>query len=76
MFLNVLNFCRVNELNKLNQIDIPDHWFYVDCKPKVIVGLTFLEIILCFNVKFPKFKYHFLEYVFKRIKFLSSQRVH
>ena len=45
MFLNVLNFCRVNELNKLNQIDIPDHWFYVDCKPKVVVGLTFLEII-------------------------------
>ena len=45
MFLNILNFCRVNELIELQQIDIADYGLYVDFNPKRMVGLSFLEVI-------------------------------
>ena len=43
LFSKILKFYRIKELFKLNQIDIPEYQYYLNCNAKRTVRLTFLE---------------------------------
>ena len=43
LFSKIWKFYRINELFKVNQINIPDYQYFLDCNAKRIIRLTFLE---------------------------------
>ena len=43
LFSKIEKFYRIKELFKVNQNDIPDYQYYLDCNAKRMVRLTVLE---------------------------------
>ena len=55
LFLKIEKFYRIKELFKVNQIDIPDYQYHLDCKTKRMAGLAFLEEKVRFSIGNPDF---------------------
>ena len=55
-FSKIEKFYRINELFKVNQINIPDYQHYLDCNAKIIIRLTFLEKKLVFHTGICEFR--------------------
>ena len=51
-FSKIVDFYRIIQLPKANQIDIADYQYYLGCNAKGMVRLTFLEKSSYFNRNF------------------------
>ena len=61
LFSKIEKFYRIKELFKVNQIDIPDHQYYLGCNAKRMVRVTFLEKSLYFNRKSRLFRLFYFQ---------------
>ena len=59
----------------MNQIDIPDYQYHLDCNAKRMVRVTFLEKNLYFIRKCRFIRLSFAYSIFKSIEILSGQEV-